>query len=277
MLALDDERWALLSHAYGKANDVPEMIPELRKNFESEQENDFFYGYLCHQNSTYSATFAAVPHIVEIAFQPTLNAINQASIVIFCGDVHALRDYDRRYEIDSNDKNLVSRLAEEIESAYLKSIEKIKPLAEKLFGSEQLTDEYPKYLFFSFLAFHEQEKLSRMFFEFSELEEFVFNCQNCENEIYLWAEGKDLVAYKKDPVFIKKFNKEAEKFELSPVEIDWKDWNGEYSDEQKVKWIMFLAEKYNIEPLKYQIPYLFSEMTCPHCRRSINIINNLVK
>lgn len=73
------------------------------------------------------------------------------------------------------------------------------------------------------------------------------------------------------------FNKNAERFEITPIEIDWKSWNREYSDEQKTKWMMFLAEKYSIEPLKYQIPYLFSDMICPHCGHFVNIINSLVK
>jgi hypothetical protein len=277
MLALDDEKWSLLGHAYGKADDIPEMILELREDFESERENGLFFSYLCHQNSTYSATFAAIPHIVEIAFQPNLNATNQFDIIIFCGSVHALRNHDRRYKIASDDQDLVAKLTQEIENAYLKAIGEIKPLAEKLFGNAELDDEDQKYLFFSFLAFHEQEKLSQMFFEFSELDEFVFNCQNCKNEIYLWAEDERLVAYKLDPVFVKNFDNEAIKFELLPVKIDWKDWNGEYSNEQKAKWMIFLVEKYHIEPLKQQLPYLFSQMLCPHCKQTINILDNLLK
>ncbi len=163
MLALDDERWKLLSHAYGGIGDVPEMIKELQKDFESEKENDLFYGCLCHQNSTYSATFAAVLHVVEVAFQSNLTSKNRADTVIFCGTVHALRNYDRRYEINSNDQKLIAKLTEEIEDAYLKAIEKTKPLTEELLD-EQIEGEYKKYLFFSLLAFHEQEKLSQMFF-----------------------------------------------------------------------------------------------------------------
>ena len=276
MLALDDKRWALLYHAYGKAGDIPGMILQLRENFGSERKNDLFYGNLCHQNSTYSATFAAVPHIVEIAFQPDSTAENQAYIVIFCGSVHAYRllCYYDSYEKSAAGDNFV--LMEEIKNAYVQAIEKISPLAEKLLESEVLDEEYKRHLFFSFLAFHEQENLSRMFFEFSELDEFIFDCPYCENEIYLWAEDEILVAYKKDPVFIKKFNQKAVKFELSPAMIDWKDWNGEYSEEQKAKWILFLAEKYDIKTLKYQIPYLFGEMTCPHCSQLVKIINSLV-
>jgi hypothetical protein len=275
MLALDDKRWALLSHAYGNADYIPEMILQLLQDFESEQENDLFYGCLCHQYSTYSATFAAVPHIVEIAFRPRTKTKNQSDIVIFCGLVHAYRNYDRRYKINSVNHDFIAELNAQIETAYYAAIEKIKPLAENLFKENQVDGEVRRLLFFSFLAFQGQEKLSRMFFQYSDLDEFVFDCPNCENEIYLWAEGKELVAFKQDPIFIRKFNKEPVKFDLSPAKIEWKDWNGEFSDEEKAKWILQFAEKYNIEMLKHQLPYLFSQMFCPHCNHLINIVNSL--
>lgn len=272
MFALDNKKWRLLNHAYGKADDIPEMLLELEENFESEKADKLFYGYLCHQYSTYSATFAAVPHIKEIAFRGNSSSKIQADIIIFCGLVHASRNGDNRSRIASDDKQLIAKLTEQIQAEYLKSIKKLVPLTEKLLNENRLNDEDKRLLFFSFLAFHGQEKLSRMFFTFCELDEFILNCLNCKNEIYLCAEESKMVAYKEDAVFIKS----AEKFELLPIEICWKDWNGEFSNEQKAKWVLYLAEKYNIEPLKYQIPYLFNEMVCPHCSQSINILDSLV-
>ena len=270
MLALDDKRWSLLSHAYGSADDVPEMILELQNNFVCD---DLFYGYLCHQYSTYSATFAAVPYIVEVAFQDNSTLKIQAEIINFCGLVHLSRIYDNRYKIDSTDEILIDELNEMFETDYLSAIKKITPLAETILSEKDFGEEDKKYLFFSLLAFHGQEEIRRVLFRFIESEEFVFNCENCNNEIYLLSEDDKLVAYKEDTVF----NKKAERFELSPIEFDWKNWNGEYSDEQKAKWMMFLAEKYSIEPLKYQIPYLFSDMNCPHCKQLVNILSSLVK
>ena len=273
MLALDDKRWSLLSHAYGSADDIPELILELQNNFDSESENGLFYGALCHQYSTYSATFAAVPYIVKVALQENSTPENQAKIIIFCGLVHASRIYDKRYKIDSTDETLITELNEIIETDYLSAINKIIPLAETILSEKDFDVENKKYLFFSILALRGQEELSYMFFQFSELEEFVFSCENCKNDVYLLAEDSKLAVYKEDTVF----NKNAERFELSPIEIDWKNWSDEYSNEQKAKWMMFLAEKYNIEPLKYQIPYLFSDMNCPHCGHFVNIINSLIK
>ena len=72
MLSLDDPTWAQLSHAYGPASDVPELLRKLAQStrqHESHQEEPWFslWSSLCHQGDVYEASYAAVPHIVEIA------------------------------------------------------------------------------------------------------------------------------------------------------------------------------------------------------------------
>lgn len=48
--------WARLSHAYGPATDVPQLIADCRNDVEAPWE---FAGSLIHQGSLYSATPAA--------------------------------------------------------------------------------------------------------------------------------------------------------------------------------------------------------------------------
>ncbi len=79
MLALDSHRWCELNHAYGPATDVPALIraianepfPRYSDHPADARNNptpwDEVYASLCHQYSIYSATYAALPHIVEIA------------------------------------------------------------------------------------------------------------------------------------------------------------------------------------------------------------------
>jgi hypothetical protein len=64
VLSLDDPRWATLRHAYGTAQDVPDM---LRRLAETKDAWDEIWSALCHQGSIYSASYAAAPHIVEMA------------------------------------------------------------------------------------------------------------------------------------------------------------------------------------------------------------------
>jgi hypothetical protein len=72
MLGLDDPRWKDLDHAYGSAADIPGLLraleasPEPTKNFEDEPWFSL-WSCLCHQDDAYSASYAAVPHVVRIA------------------------------------------------------------------------------------------------------------------------------------------------------------------------------------------------------------------
>lgn len=73
MLDLDSPRWKQLSHAYGSAANVPEMLRQLRTALPKEKENyqsePWFsiWSALCHQGDVYTATYAAIPHVVGLA------------------------------------------------------------------------------------------------------------------------------------------------------------------------------------------------------------------
>lgn len=72
MLDLDDPRWADLSHAYGSAADIPVLLRQLagstgpKDGYDSEPWFTL-WSSLCHQDDVYDASYAALPHIVEIA------------------------------------------------------------------------------------------------------------------------------------------------------------------------------------------------------------------
>ncbi|GAA3889916.1 hypothetical protein GCM10022276_06190 [Sphingomonas limnosediminicola] len=72
MLSLHDPEWSRLSHAYGLASDTPRLLTELagstapHTDYESEPWFSL-WSSLCHQGDVFTASYAAVPHIVEIA------------------------------------------------------------------------------------------------------------------------------------------------------------------------------------------------------------------
>lgn len=74
MLSLDDPCWSDREHAYGSAVDVPELLRALASSTDpktSYQDEPWFslWSSLCHQGDVYTASYVAVPHIVEIASQ----------------------------------------------------------------------------------------------------------------------------------------------------------------------------------------------------------------
>ena len=63
MLKLNSDTWANLEHAYGSAEDIPTILTVL-----AQGEDKWFdiWSALCHQGTIYTATFAAMPHIIKV-------------------------------------------------------------------------------------------------------------------------------------------------------------------------------------------------------------------
>jgi hypothetical protein len=70
MLAFESSRWAELHTAYGAAADVPDMLRDLESLPASDGYEDepwfSIWSALAHQGTVYSASFAAVPHVVRV-------------------------------------------------------------------------------------------------------------------------------------------------------------------------------------------------------------------
>ena len=73
MIELDSPAWGQLKHAYGTAEDMPALLHQLAENPRPTDptEEPWFtlWSSLCHQGDVYEASYAAVPHIVEIGIQ----------------------------------------------------------------------------------------------------------------------------------------------------------------------------------------------------------------
>ena len=71
MLELDSPKWDKLTHAYGQASDIPALLEQLktaprRASWRSEPWFSLLSA-LCHQDDVYTASYAAVPHVVAVA------------------------------------------------------------------------------------------------------------------------------------------------------------------------------------------------------------------
>jgi hypothetical protein len=72
MLSLDSPKWSELVHAYGAATNIPDLLRQLERvpPYDGETEPWFsIWSALAHQGDVYSASFAAVPHVVRILAQ----------------------------------------------------------------------------------------------------------------------------------------------------------------------------------------------------------------
>lgn len=65
---LDQIDWRALSHAYGEADDVPELLRKLAWGDEQTRQDALYslYGNIYHQGTVYQATAYAVPFLIEM-------------------------------------------------------------------------------------------------------------------------------------------------------------------------------------------------------------------
>jgi len=72
MLQLDDPRWHELEHALGSAADTPGLLEDLASIKDSSARAKIWeklWTTLCHQDDVFTASYAAVPHILHIAVE----------------------------------------------------------------------------------------------------------------------------------------------------------------------------------------------------------------
>jgi hypothetical protein len=77
MLSLDSPQWSKLEHAYGKASNIPELLRQLDKFPSSKGDSEPWFSLwssLAHQGDIYTASFAAVPHVVNYLSMNPLEA-----------------------------------------------------------------------------------------------------------------------------------------------------------------------------------------------------------
>lgn len=69
---IDEVDWVSLGHAYGRADDVPEMLYGLASADPHEREAalDGMYGAVHHQGDVYDSTLACIPFLLELVANP---------------------------------------------------------------------------------------------------------------------------------------------------------------------------------------------------------------
>lgn len=93
MLDINSPQWKNLTHAYGSAADIPALLEQL-KTAPPQRDGTVepwysLWSALCHQYDVYTASYAALPHIVAIAgSRPVSERVDHlllaASIEAFC-------------------------------------------------------------------------------------------------------------------------------------------------------------------------------------------------
>lgn len=94
MLELTDPLWRKLDDGTG-LRDIAGSISQLAERWDDEAARTLFWDCLCHQDTVYGATYAAVPHLLRIA-EPDTNRHQRLEIALFLGYL-APNALDRTY------------------------------------------------------------------------------------------------------------------------------------------------------------------------------------
>jgi hypothetical protein len=92
---LDRVEWRKLTHAYGSATDVPQLLRDLASKDSGKREaalSDLF-GNIWHQGTVYEATANAVPFLVELAADS--NVAGRADVLGLIGAIAESSDGPR--------------------------------------------------------------------------------------------------------------------------------------------------------------------------------------
>ena len=95
MIPLDSPRWSELQHAYGSAADIPPLLRQLESFPSSAGDSEPWFSLwsaLCHQDDVYTASFAAVPHIIRVLASDPMRADFSSFQLPACIEIARARD-----------------------------------------------------------------------------------------------------------------------------------------------------------------------------------------
>jgi hypothetical protein len=150
--------WSLLGHAYGPADDIPGLLGQAGTDEHSAAWDDL-WSRLCHQGSVYSASFAALPLLSEMA-AGQVNALLLAAAIVSSVD----QQFD---EIDPH-------------RTYPAEMARLKETTEAALQNQTDEDTYV-YLLQALLAFEGVEVWSDQLDRIND-GEFEVVCSHCEEE-----------------------------------------------------------------------------------------------
>lgn len=178
-------RWQTLEHAYGPATNVPELLDELRR---SPGDVADVHDALVHQGSLYSATFIAVPILVEIA-QAALPA-QRTGLLVLLGSVARARVAHRQLE---------QRLDGAASERFTTAMQIAAKLCDDALREPAVVDDELIWLLCSLSGLRGHLGWATLFDGLAQ-EEVALECPSCAHDLYVWPRRGSWIAYGADPV-----------------------------------------------------------------------------
>ncbi|MER5204371.1 PBS lyase [Streptomyces sp. NPDC002825] len=105
LTGIEEVDWASLGHAYGPADDVPELLRGLASADPAERETalDGMYGAVHHQGDVYDSTLACIPFLLELVADPAVQ--DRGCIVELLTSIGGIELDDDDEELDALDSD----------------------------------------------------------------------------------------------------------------------------------------------------------------------------
>jgi hypothetical protein len=227
--------WRELKHAYGSAEDIPEIISALTPDPKSPAW-DNLWSRVCHQGTTYSASPAILPFLLSIA--SNWNTTDRAMPLALAGSIVAA--------------------PQTILHGYEETVERLRTLALDTVNNSGLSREERVYVMQSVLAFQGDRLWAKVLDRLID-GEFLGLCRGCRKNLYLvigkhgfFVTSADWV---REPTVVKR--------EIKPLEADTMTGVG--------KWLHTVSIQSNDLELSNWVRYLFGSSKCPECGKPFNL------
>jgi hypothetical protein len=227
--------WRELKHAYGSAEDIPEIISALTPDPASLAWEDL-WSRVCHQGTTYSASPAVLPFLLSVA--SNWSTTDRAMPLGLAGAIVAA--------------------PQTILDGYKESVEGLRTLALDTVKNPGLSREDRIYVMQSALAFQGDRLWGRVLEHLGD-GEFPASCPACRNDLYLVI-GKHGIFVTSDDWARKP---SVVRTEINPLEADTLTGVGE--------WLHTVCVQSNDSELSDWIRYLFGTSKCPECGKPFSL------
>ena len=231
--------WPSLHHAYGSAGDVPAFLNAIVPDPQAEVWDDL-WSRLCHQGTVYSASFAALPFLADIA--GTWSPVDRMPILSLAGQIVASND------VAGNRAEMTRGLDPALHALENLALESL-PAASNA--------EAFVYVLQSILGLRCVTPWARCI-DHVLGEEFQVICPQCDAELFLVMGAVDRFATSDDPIY-------GPTEKRSPIRLPDRALT---PDEQ---WILDACDKGGYPLLTRSLHHAFGSTRCPDCGAAIDI------
>ena len=115
---LEHVDWSALSHAYGPAVDVPDLIRAVASGTNKEKDAAWYalYGNIWHQGTVYEATVTAAPFFAELAANPNQDGLHEIlNYLAAIADGSSFLDVHENYTISAEERAALEHQAKKKE------------------------------------------------------------------------------------------------------------------------------------------------------------------